>query len=480
MSTIVINNESDIGSSPYINIIPANSTVIINSSFTISNLLHYFVIGGSNIIIDGKFNIISILVQNYPGLVQNGLNDDIDSVYKNITIKNLTISSGGNGSLSEKSGWFCQNGFCNGFVQFCNSNGIIPENSGGIFGTQCFNCSTINCYSTGSINTYSGGIFGSYALNCQVSNSYSTGQIGQYAGGIFGFGTNYIYDGNTMIPVDIVDQDGNSINTSSSNSNNYVSSATNCTVFSSYSTGNIGSYGGGIYGYFAYKSNCNNCYSLGNGNILSGGIFAPNYYYIDPILLPSQTLCNGSNCYVIGQNLSGNGIFSYTDKNLSTTNITSHCYSEDYDSCGCSKNWINKNACKYLLYKNNKIWIIIDLCYCNIPWLLSSFMRIFYFPNYLTINNCNSYSSSSVLTSFNTEKYNIINVNNCILNPCNFKIDENNGQLFFINIKCGEYKILVIRGNKINYSSNETNYYTYTDYYFTNYYLKSQYKIKNK
>jgi hypothetical protein len=473
MSTIIINSESDFTSSPYT--IPANSTVIINSSFGISDLAKYFIIGGSNVVIDGKFNSITIMIQNYPGLVQNGTGLTLSN-YTNIVIKNLSILGNG-GSLLANSGWFCQNNFSNGSLQFCKSNGTIPENSGGIFGSQCYNCTCTNCYSTGSINKYGGGIFGSYALNCNVSNSYSSGPIGTYSGGIFGFGTNYIWDGSNMSPTVINDQDGNPINIPS-NPNNYVITATICTVFSSYSIGNIGSYGGGIYGYFAYKSNCKNSYSLGSGNLLSGGIFAPNYYNSSGILSPSSTLCDSSNCYVIGLFLSGNGIFAYVGlKNLSATNITSYCYSEDYDSCGRDKNWNNKNACKFLLYKNNTIWTMVDLCYSNIPWLLTSFTRTLYFPNYLITNYyTQSYSClpCGISQEFNTEKYSIINVNNHIVNPCKIKINENNGQLFFMDSKCGKYKILVIRGNKIEYILDQTSYYTYIDYYFTNFYLESK------
>jgi hypothetical protein len=453
MTTITITDENQLSSfSP----ISSSTTIIIEASFTITNINNYITINGSNITINGQNNTLTVNVLNYPGLVQN-----TSIINTNIIIKNIIVVS--SNTLASYNGWICQQGFCNGIISFCNSNGVIPTNGGGICGSQIYNCIILNCFSTGQIGQYAGGIIGSYSVNCNVSYSYSYGSIGNYGGGIFGFGTNYTFDGISYSPATPIDQDGNQINPLSTTNNNLV---TQSTVIASYSMGSISSYAGGFFGYFAYTCSTTNCYSLGIGNILSGGIFAPNFYLTSNIIIPTATNCFARNCYTVGSNLSGDGIFAYNNTNI-TTNTKKCCYNEE------SNNWIDKHACKVLLNDLGSVWIDINPKLSNIPWLLISFSNQFYNPNYL--ETCNKYAVSSYGSL--EPIYNIVNVNGCT-SPCNITIDASNGQLYFNKVKPGNYKILVINGIKNIFSSNSYNYYTFTNYNFTNFYLCSKYKSK--
>jgi hypothetical protein len=239
-------------------IINSGVTIILGSNISLNDNNQYFIINGSNIVFNGVNFIINFAdIVNYPGLFQN---NNLSNT--NIIIQNIDIISNSS-SLIDNAGWICQSGFLNGNVKFSKTNGIISNNSGGIFGQGCYNCSSINNYTSGNIGVYGGGIFGSYCVNCNCSDSYTCGNIGDYGGGIFGFGTNYISDGFSLSPTTILDQTGNPINQLFT-ANNY-GTVNYSIVSNSYSLGSIGQYSGGIFGYFAYKCNVLNSYTIGNG-----------------------------------------------------------------------------------------------------------------------------------------------------------------------------------------------------------------------
>ena len=50
-------------------------------------------------------------------------------------------------------------------------------------------------------------------------------------------------------------------------------------------------------------------------------------------------------------------------------------------------------------------------------------MITFYLPNYTTSNQYNLCILLEIIYSFNIEKYSIININNCVPNLCNIKIE---------------------------------------------------------
>ena len=129
-----------------------------------TTLSMYFIMGSSNIIIDGQNNTVNInLVTNYPGLIQNGYNTNnvngiITNGYSNIKIKNLGVTSASS-TLSD-GGWIGQS-----YMNY-NTTG----------------CEVTNCYSTGAISGfYSGGIFGvsskGTATNCYSANGNWNDQI---------------------------------------------------------------------------------------------------------------------------------------------------------------------------------------------------------------------------------------------------------------------------------------------------------------
>ena len=238
----------------------------------LTSATQYIVIGAEHITLDGNSKIVTVTVTDYPGFVENGKmvdgtydsttgtytrNNDIPA-HGGCTIKNLSVD-GTNGSLSENSGWVCQQNFGGDnsgekiTVENCNSSGTISQkNSGGIFGTNTNAVSekeliVLNCYSTGAISgDEAGGIFANRTNfiasgTITVTNCYSSGTIsGKNTGGIFGLMANYHSSGTITV--------------------------TNC-----YSSGTIsGNYAGGIFGDSANRDSnggtitVTECYSLGS------------------------------------------------------------------------------------------------------------------------------------------------------------------------------------------------------------------------
>ena len=171
------------------NISDTNKTVYITNNLEITDITRYFIIGSSNITIDGLNNTINInLVTNYPGVFQNGAEQT--NGHSNIIIKNLGVTSNGS-TLSVNAGWvghkYMNKSTTDCEVTNCYSTGDIGAvGSGGIFGKSSYGSAT-NCYSMGVISgPASGGIFGISSTGT-ATNCYSMGVIsGFFSGGIFG------------------------------------------------------------------------------------------------------------------------------------------------------------------------------------------------------------------------------------------------------------------------------------------------------
>ncbi len=293
----------------------------------INNILDYLIVGSNSIVFDGRNSPINVDVENYGGLIQGN-----SGIYRNITIENIQIKPINSGSISNGSGWIVSgftcvlptNPICTAYN--CFSTGDIPAGSGGIFGSGCINCEAYNCYSNGNIMDGSGGIFGSRTGSCMAYSCYSTGNIIDGSGGIFGKETNYNMDAIIGIShVNTISEAKNCFSTgiiTNINGNgsggifgyNSNLSATNsyCNITNCYSTGNIGgpdSYGnGGIYGSDSNTNGISNCVchihnasSYGNiyGDISgsNGGIFGGN----------ANSRCSANNCFSIGNIGIGSG-----------------------------------------------------------------------------------------------------------------------------------------------------------------------------
>ncbi len=180
-----------------------NTTVYVQSDFTLVRPDEYFIIGGSNIIFNGSGHEVTIQnVTNYPGLIFNG-SASIDG-HSNIQVRNLGVVTLGKSTLAQEAGWIGQAYFGKkanyNLITLCYSTGLVDSTGcGGILGSYSGYDGSItvtNSYSTGDITgEESGGIFGSYAGfsgQAEVSNCYSTGLISlANSGGIFGLGAGY-------------------------------------------------------------------------------------------------------------------------------------------------------------------------------------------------------------------------------------------------------------------------------------------------
>lgn len=427
--------------------ISAGVIVTLDGEINITNN-QYFIIGGSNVKINGINNCtININVDNYSGLVQN-----TNGTYLNIIISNLSIKS--QYSINNGAGWICQSSFLNGKVINCNVSGAIGVNCGGIFGQSSSLCTSNNCFTIGTIGQYGGGIFGSYTTNCTATNCYSCGNIGNYGGGIFGFGTNYTYNGDNYSPSSILDQNGDQINILQSPNDFSIVNESN--AICCYSNGNIGDYAGGIFGYFTYKSNAENCYSIGSGvgSETAGGIFAYNTYTYNDIIIPSNPICKAENCYTTGNCLGGNGIL------INSIDQIINCYSEQYNYPNHIIKWRNRHAHKIL---NNYIWIKFN----NNPYLLSSFNNKMYYKTFSEIKHGRQYvhSKEGILDG----KYTITN-KNLLKHKISVHINCTNGKLSIRKKeKYGTYKIIIVNGY---IQSLDNKSFTYINYSICKYICK--------
>ena len=213
-------------------------TVTLSEYITNSTSAKYFIIGGTNITVEGaKNSIILDGIVDYPGLFQCTV-----PTYT-VNIQNLGVLVDETSTLAINNAWFVQGyvtsdavGDSSITIKNCYSTGEINSDSGCIFGKNS-NGTAIDCYSNGKINTNAGGIFGPNSSGRAIT-CYSVGTFDENAGGIFG--------------------------------SNSTGTATNC-----YSTGPIVGVGaGGIFG-SSSTGTAQNCYSTGEiSGAGAGGVFA--------------------------------------------------------------------------------------------------------------------------------------------------------------------------------------------------------------
>lgn len=280
--------------------------ILFTTDITLSSTNDYFFIqsekiqfGSTSLKSDGTRPVITIDVDNYPGLIENGTS--ATSGYNDIRVYNLyvdgtgydTTTGGGwigrgyygnaasgcsflncksSGSVAQDGGGISgyYTGSSSGSVTFlgCSSDGSLAVGAGGIAGANCDGITCTQCYSEGSIGQNAGGILGlSAGGSCSATKCYSTGTMALGAGGIIGASA-----------VDGV-------------------SASQC-----YSTGTIGTSAGGIFGNFAATTTATNCYSTGTIGTSAGGIFG------NPFGNPGTR--TATNCY------SANGSWSDATANL--------------------------------------------------------------------------------------------------------------------------------------------------------------------
>ena len=339
-----------------INRLTPTATLIVSENLTLTSANSYFIIGSSDITIEGNNHTITISnVSNYPGLVQNGTGST--SGQSNATIQNLIVSISGSTTLLAYDGWIAQQYFANGAANNqiinCSSTATIPQGGGGIVGQYAGANSgdlTINkCYSLGSIDINSGGIAGQNAGSAgtiEITNCYSFGAIfGTSAGGIVGYSAG---------------PSGGSV-----------------TVSNCYSRGVIsGQFGGGIIGYYASNTTVSNCYSTGDltgigvGGIAGyqgpSGLFVTRSY--------SSGLLSGS---------SAGGIIAYSGSDSSA--YSSNCYSEA--NHGNGGYWTSVNANTVL--SPSSAWVVIGT---NQPYYLATFNQSLYTTNNYARSTATSYT----------------------------------------------------------------------------------------
>ena len=146
----------------------------------------FFVITGTNVVINGANKIVTLAGSNF--ITFNGLVVASSDASSSAVIKNIGIEVTGSFPIGLSTGYI--SGYENrAAVQNCYSKGLIAKSGmGGIVGS--YNHGMIsNCYSTGAISgSNAGGIVGSNnTVSGAIQNCYSTGAIsGTDAGGIAG------------------------------------------------------------------------------------------------------------------------------------------------------------------------------------------------------------------------------------------------------------------------------------------------------
>jgi len=308
-----------------------NYTVSITENIVLrySTIQQYFIVGASNITLEGNGHTIQIANYNNPvnsaknnissqgyyiGLIQNGIVDSPG--YNTFIVQNVHIDTQDGSQIDILCGWIGQSYFC-GSVTNCSSTGNIGQYCGGICGsnagnlstcviTNCFSSGTIygggicgcnndfngasclitRCYSTGIIQSNAGGIYGGHIndkTNCNnntvtINHCYSIGNIGQSAGGIYGADKNSTVNSNNILRISNCYSEGEMIGENSGGiCGSYlqvISNDTNISVLQCYSTGNMNKNCGGIVGAYAISGAENAilvisyCYSTG---IIEGG-----------------------------------------------------------------------------------------------------------------------------------------------------------------------------------------------------------------
>lgn len=273
--------------------------VLFTTNITFNNVLNYFTVGSDGIQFgdtsvkpDGGRPVITIAVNDYPGLIRNGtgLSDGNANVY----IYNLVVDGTGY-QLSNGAGWVAQVYFGiaaqNNFIVNCSSYGPISDTGGGIVG-GAGGSGTINtpgnlvirgCSSYGAIGSYGGGIAGissGYLGSITCENCWSEGTIGNFAGGIFGtsggqggFNISASAVATKCYSLGAISDNGGGIFAERAGENEGSATAVNC-----YSRGDIGINAGGIFGseagLFSGTTFASNCYSSGSIAVTgAGGVY---------------------------------------------------------------------------------------------------------------------------------------------------------------------------------------------------------------
>jgi hypothetical protein len=419
LSKIIEINNKTINSFSWPFTINTGTTIIFTEHLTFNSPNHFFIIGGSDITIDGQNFTINIYEYiTYPGLIQNGTQNT--NGYGNIEVKNIGMLPNLS-TLVENQGWICQSYFGNGTssditISNCYSTGNIIDFGGGICGSNFgYNMSGTaiiqNCYSIGIIGNSAGGISGSNFVSnmlgkAVIQNCYSIGTIGNSAGGISGSNFGFNMSSGTAI-------------------------IQNC-----YTIGNIEDFGGGICGKsfgnrMIGNATIKNCYSTGMVKSGGGGIFG-NFF---GLLMTGKV--NIEQCTFYGQNWYGSD-----SQNLpsSTTNLLNNKNSGWQNSLADST-IIGLNTIWYKFYENEEK---------NAPYLLASFNNQLYYPN------SNNYTSGQTIYSndalqrndIRNDFFNIMAINNNNI-PSGITIDKSTGNLKFENLispSLGKYNIRVVGG----------------------------------
>ncbi len=301
-----------------------------------------FYSGISNFVIGNNFQVTQ--PTNYMTIQSSNIT--IDGQFNTIT-----ISANNYPGLIGNTGW-SNITIKNLNVITCGTTGNLGVSGGWLCQNNFRNGNITNCSSNGVISNWGGGIVGPSSFNCTTTYCYSNGDIGNTGGGIFGYG------------------------------------CTGCSSNYCYSTGAIGNYAGGIFGGSCVNCTASNCYSVGSGSVTSGGIFGSG--------------CTGDSanfCYTAGASLSNDGIYATSD----LTNVKTCCFSELYNSCDKVPVWKDKNA-KNILRGFGCIWIDINKCSSHVPWLLKSFNKTLYNPNYLKLKCSYGNSNNGLLPDLLPQK----------------------------------------------------------------------------
>jgi uncharacterized protein (TIGR02145 family) len=172
-----------------------NTTITFGENLTITPTLtggsvqNFFVITGTNVVINGANKIVTLVGNGSGGSTYfYGLVDASSAASSSAVIKNIGIENTGSFPIGASTGYISAYGN-RAAIQNCYSTGLIAQSGmGGIVGSN--NSGMIsNCYSTGAISGSSaGGIVGSNnTVSGTIQNCYTSGNIsGQYTGGIAG------------------------------------------------------------------------------------------------------------------------------------------------------------------------------------------------------------------------------------------------------------------------------------------------------
>lgn len=285
--------------------------VLFSSDMTFTSTDNYFIcdsekiqFGSESLNSDGSRRILTIGVDAYSGLVQNGTSGA--NGFNNIYIYNLIVDGSGY-TTQAGTAWVGKNYFgkagTGNFIINCTSLGSIASDGGGIIGnysgTGSGSISILGCSSKGDVAVGAGGIAGANCENITCTQCFNEGSLGQNAGGIFGVNTSGTCSATKCYSIGAIGFAAGGIFGGSAKDG---ATATNC-----YSRGSIDQNAGGIFGNFAYTTTASNCYSLGTIGTGAGGIFGNPF--------GNTGIRTAVNCY------SANGSWSSSTANLNLTGV---------------------------------------------------------------------------------------------------------------------------------------------------------------